>query len=380
MTGHTNHGHDMMKVDMIDRYDAFVALRADWDAAYASDPDANYFLSWTFMSTWLGKSETFEKRNSEGWFVLAVRDDRREGRYVAFLPMRLRQRRSPRGNAYVELSMGGRKYADYTGLVSRPEHRKFALPALLAHIATLPWAQWRLEFLRLPEGEIAHWLAPFSCDDYAIRRLTFIDPEDPTDQSVCPYIPLTASWESYLDARLSSNSRQKLRRLLRQIEGSTCRISHVRADTVERDIKVLLHLWRARWRDRKGEKLESLMNLIGTMLMRNFRVDTLFLPVLWHSGRPIGALGCFIDREKRSLLFVISGREAAFDGPSPGLILHAHCIQWAIAHGCTTYDFLRGNEPYKYSFGVEERRLDSLLITRRRAVCARGPGHPGHTH
>src|SRR5262249_21248700 len=58
-----------------------------------------------------------------------------------------------------------------------------------------------------------------------------------------------------------------------------------------------------------------------------------------------------------------SGRDETFDGPQSGLILHAHSIRYAISRGFTTYDFLRGNEAYKYSFGVEERRIKSVVVT-----------------
>ena len=44
-------------------------------------------------------------------------------------------------------------------------------------------------------------------------------------------------------------------------------------------------------------------------------------------------------------------------------MLHAYAIRHAIANGMTEYDFLRGNEPYKYSFGCEERRIRSLFVT-----------------
>jgi tetratricopeptide (TPR) repeat protein len=58
----------------------------------------------------------------------------------------------------------------------------------------------------------------------------------------------------------------------------------------------------------------------------------------------------------------MTGRDETFEGPSPGLILHAHSIRHAIQNGFTEYDFLRGNEPYKYSFGVKERRIRCVAI------------------
>jgi tetratricopeptide (TPR) repeat protein len=42
--------------------------------------------------------------------------------------------------------------------------------------------------------------------------------------------------------------------------------------------------------------------------------------------------------------------------------LHAHSIRYAIANGFEEYDFSQGNEPYKYSFGVKERRIRCVAI------------------
>jgi tetratricopeptide (TPR) repeat protein len=101
------------------------------------------------------------------------------------------------------------------------------------------------------------------------------------------------------------------------------------------------------------------------MLRHSFDDGTLLLPMLWQGERPVGALAILVDAVKRTYSFYIGGRDAAFEGPPPGLILHAHSIRHAVNAGIHTYDFLRGNEPYKYSFAGQERRLVSLLLTRK---------------
>jgi CelD/BcsL family acetyltransferase involved in cellulose biosynthesis len=75
--------------------------------------------------------------------------------------------------------------------------------------------------------------------------------------------------------------------------------------------------------------------------------------VLWREETPLGALASFVDPQKASLLFYIGGRDESVDNPPPGLVLHAHSIRHAIANGFRTYDFLRGNEGYKYSLGAQ---------------------------
>jgi hypothetical protein len=35
-----------MHIDVIDRFSEFEARRHNWDAVYAADPEAQFFLSW----------------------------------------------------------------------------------------------------------------------------------------------------------------------------------------------------------------------------------------------------------------------------------------------------------------------------------------------
>ncbi len=65
------------------------------------------------------------------------------------------------------------------------------------------------------------------------------------------------------------------------------------------------------------------------------------------------------------MLFHLAGRDETANEIPPGLVLHAYCIRRAIEQGFRSYDFLRGNESYKYSFGVEETRIYCVLVKTR---------------
>jgi len=49
---------------------------------------------------------------------------------------------------------------------------------------------------------------------------------------------------------------------------------------------------------------------------------------------------------------------------SPGIVLLSYCIQWAIESGRAKFDFLRGDEEYKYRFGAQPTEVYRLFITR----------------
>ena len=59
-----------------------------------------------------------------------------------------------------------------------------------------------------------------------------------------------------------------------------------------------------------------------------------------------------------------SGVNAAYLSLSPGWVLLGHMIRWAIENGRQEFDFLRGDEKYKYQLGGQERYIYRLTISR----------------
>jgi CelD/BcsL family acetyltransferase involved in cellulose biosynthesis len=59
-----------------------------------------------------------------------------------------------------------------------------------------------------------------------------------------------------------------------------------------------------------------------------------------------------------------SGVDRRFLEYSPGWVLLAYTLQWAAEHGRTEFDFMRGNEDYKYRFGAFDRHVMSVTVTR----------------
>lgn len=345
-----------MQIRVIDNLQAFAELRADWDRVYDNDPDAQFFLSWTWLSQWLPML-------TGSWFILTAKPRGAE-HPVAFLPLRVRVRERKQGGFYNEIYMAGNYQADYTGFICMPEFDKLAIPALAKYVSKSPWARVNLDNIRTTDERLRLFLDYFPNTKFVIKTEERINKRDNINNCICPFAPLPDDWDSYLNNSLSSNTRQKIRRFLRQVEGSDeFRITHATPDTVERDLNILLQFWKIKWAPRKGNRTTTIMQSNYEMLKRNSDVGALFLPVLWKGATPLGALASLVDRQKKAFLFYIAGRDESFNTPPPGLVLHAHSIRHAIQNGFRTYDFLRGNEPYKYSFGTQERRIVCTIVT-----------------
>lgn len=354
-----------MRVEIIAGNEAIQRLRPEWDAIYDADPEAQFFLSWSWLNG-------YNAPWASDVFVLAARPDVEGAGYVALLPLRLRTKERRNTEFVNEINLAGNYASDYTGFLCRAGFEEEALPALAAKIQEFNWRRLRLEYFSASDRRAELFLGGFSRDTFATTQLSLVNP-DGIDNSICPSVALPDDFDRFLETKVSSNTRQKIRRFLRQVESSDAyRITHATADTFERDLEAMLTLWAARWGARKGKRLPTILKSNRLVLKQAFAAGTLFMPVLWHGDRPICVLAILVDDRKKTYNFYIGGRDEDFKGPPTGLVLHGYAIRHAIANGITKYDFLRGNEPYKYSFGCEELHIKSLLLTTRTQCNLRG--------
>lgn len=346
-----------MRIEVIDR-ESFKRCKQDWDAVYDSDPEAHIFLSWDWFSVLL-------ERFDHNWLLLAVRADQVPG-YVAFCPLNLVTKRRDNGDYYDEIRMAGFPRADYTGFLCRPDYEDEAISAIADYIRARDWGSIALESVLASKSRIELFLARFSQNEFVVAHTQRMIKNNSINNNICPFVRLPRDWDTYLAEKLSTNTRQKARRFLKKIDdGGELRITHADASTYERDLDTLLGFWGAQWGPKKGEKLSAMLSMTRSMLIGLFQAGLLIVPVFWKGDTPLAVIALIKDEKKRWLHFQIAGRDETFNSPPPGFILHAHSIRWAIQNGYSAYDMMRGNEPYKYLFGCEERRAWTVSIRRR---------------
>jgi hypothetical protein len=349
-----------LQVDIIETWESFVGLKQTWEAVYEQDGQSGYFLSWAWLA------EVF-KANPNRWRVLAVKPNEDGSDYICFFPQRTRVRWSVSQQQFkTELEAGGKlSWAQYTGFVCLPDWEQRAIAALASAMGKMPWAE--LSIKNIPrDRRLNLFLAEFATNDYSISHHEELINSGTVDSLICPYVPLPNDYESYLQSRVSSNTRQKMRRFWRQFEAAEdLRITDTTAETFDRDITILLNLWFKTWRSSRGESsAEEAVEKYIEILDQSHSLGAVNIPILWRGDQPLGALGNIVDRHKRHLYFIVAGRDESVQDPNVGLLLHTHNIQWAISAGIETYDFCHGNEPYKYSFGATDQLIASISITR----------------
>jgi CelD/BcsL family acetyltransferase involved in cellulose biosynthesis len=325
-----------LKVDVHDSFEAVGA--AAWDALHAVSRLRSPFLTFTWQWQWARaflRGQRLELRT--------VKDG--EGSLLALLPL-----------YEVEVGrlaiVGGEDVSDYLDLLSRAGHEEAAWTALLASRAAsaLVW-----ELHAVPAASPT------------VTRLPALAPPAGLSASVsvedrCPVLDLPDSWDAYL-AGLPGRHRHELQRKVRRLEREApdarvhCAVS---AEEIESRFGDFLDLHR---RSRVGKA-----RFMDTRMEEFFRRVVVALAAtggarLWFLDTAQGPIATFVCLEWDGVLGLYnSGFRPEQATLAPGLVLLSHVVRDAIERGKRRFDFLRGEERYKYEFGPVPEEVFAVRI------------------
>lgn len=364
-----------MHVEIVDSYDGLLALRRDWDAVHAAAPDSRFFASFLWISEWY-------RRSNGQWLVLAAKDSAAADSYVGFCPLQLRTDRRRDGGFFNQLIAGGGYFAGYNNLLILPGRRGEAARAFAQAIQQLNWSHFHLDNLAGDPATLRLFLKGFRPAEFAVETKLRPDDGDGVDQDIFTFVDLPDDWETFLTTKLGYSTRYNARRTLRQIDaGDEYRVTLATAETFERDLEVLLQLWRRQWAEKNAARYGAATPAATVadsrdMLRACFQAGAVLLPVLWRGEAPIAAQGKLIDRKNGALIGLMGARDLTVRKPAPGFATHLYCLRWAIGEGLKTYDFLNGDYGYKFDFGAQEQRFECTVVRTHDRANLRGALEP----
>ncbi|MFZ5679463.1 MAG: GNAT family N-acetyltransferase [Pseudomonadota bacterium] len=338
-------------------------VRSNWETVYQADPEAQLYMSWTWIAGW------FEKLGCQ-WIVLAAKADANSSDYVGFFPLQLQTEQRRDGTFHNELRTGGGYFAGYTGFICDPKLDRSIIPAFADHTKRLNWARLHLENIFASPERLALFLNEFPSSDFVTEKIQRPDDGDGIDHDIYVYVNLPDSWDAFLYERLDTKARRNARAALRQAEDGEYKITTPTAETIEDDIEALLKFWELQWAAKLAARYNprlpyGMMNNFRNMLRYCFADNALYLPILWQGENRIGIQASLIDWKNRSLISLLNGRDLNVKRPPPGFVLHLQCVRWGIENGFAVYDLQTGDFPYKYDFGGIERRVECLRVSTR---------------
>ncbi|MGZ8630532.1 MAG: GNAT family N-acetyltransferase [Actinomycetota bacterium] len=253
--------------------------------------------------------------------------------------------------------LGGTEVTDYMGPVGLPDRQDAMAKELWTALLTRD--DWREADLR-GLAEDRPWLGLLR-DAAAAAGMSVVESDD--QNGVAPFLPLPGSWDDYLTA-LSSKYRHEIKRKARKLveEAGEFRIVTADDDTMIPLLDRFVELHRMS-EGPKGVFMVPGMEIFFRRLGEAFCADGVFRLTFIQVGGQLAAGTIGFVWGGTSFLYN-SAFDRGWGNLAPGMVLVAEDIRLAIEEGCTGFDLLKGDYPYKYRFGSYPRAVKRLVVTR----------------
>lgn len=325
-------------------------LRTEWELLCDEDPDATVFHGPRYLETW--------GRVFAGGVPVRVHTVHRDGRLIGVVADANDLSGSPAGPQEIRRFQGGSEVTDYLGPVSRPEDRADVADAYVANLARdVDWDEFIAGGLAADTG----WPQVFRAAA-AQHGLTVVTDEV---EDVCPRVDISGGYEAYLDA-LPGKLRQELTRKTRKLsrDAGALELVEVAPDEVPGRLDDFLDQAAESDPDKRGFFRRAKMHEWFRVLADEFAGDRVFrLHELQVGGLPAASAVSLVDRRTWGLYN--TAFDPAMGSLAPGMVIVNLLIDVAATDGARTFDFLRGDEPYKYRFGASDRVLHRVTVGRR---------------
>ena len=250
--------------------------------------------------------------------------------------------------------LGNTDTFDYNDFLVQPGYEADFFPPLWDSLKEREWRSLQL-FSLLETSPTLEYLP-----DLARSQGYTVDVQK---EAVAPGISLPGSWEDFLGI-LSKKDRHELRRKLRRLESHDNTRWYCATDPAEVAplMPDFIKLMRQSSEAKDAYMTPQREEFFHRITQRTAQLGLLRLFFLELDQKRVSAVLCF-DYGNSRLLYN-SGYDPAFSYYSVGLILKAFTIRDAIEKGKQYFDFLRGDEPYKYNLGGQNRVVYQMVVKR----------------
>lgn len=321
----------------------FDELKSEWNDLLERAPIKNIFYTWEWHSTW------WDAYHPGELLVLVCRN---EGQLVGIAPLFITD-----GDAGKMVHIiGCIDVTDYLDFIVDKDQVNAVFTEFVQYFANHRDQFDVLDFCNIPKESVTYDILPRLLTEHGFDSET-------SQQEVCPVIELPDDWGGYL-SQLDKKQRHEVRRKLRRIHGATGEVDWYIVNgqhNLESEIACFMQLMAASDPE-KEEFLQDEQNVkffknIVPLMHKNGWLQMTFLTV--DKVRVAAYINFIYDN--RVLVYNSGLNHQDYGQLSPGIVLLAYNIQHAIEQGYDTYDFLRGDEIYKYRMGGQDTSVMNIV-------------------
>ena len=178
-----------------------------------------------------------------------------------------------------------------------------------------------------------------------------------------PFIPLPGDFDAYL-AQIDKKQRHEIRRKMRNVEQALAEPGYYTvtdAETLTAETQAFIDMM-AQDPSKKAFLTEAMVAHIHNTARVAFDKGWLQLAFFTLDGHRAAGNFSFIYNNR--LWLYNSAWEWEYREFSPGWVLLTHLMEWTNENGIEEFDFMRGDEAYKYKFGGQDRFIYRAVVTR----------------
>jgi len=320
----------------------FDELKSEWNDLLERAPINCIFYTWEWQSTWWNVYQP-----GELW-VLACRED---DRLLGIAPLFVTE--SERGRS-VQI-IGCVDVTDYLDFIVDAARLGDVFAVFADYFAAHRAAFDLLDLCNIPQDSATRAILPDLLEKRGFDATV-------TQQEVCPVIELPKDWGQYLGS-LDKKQRHEVRRKLRRIHGASNEIDWYIVNgrhNLQEEISQFMRLMAAS-DPQKEEFLRDANNVrfFENMVPLAQKCGWLQMNFLTVGDVRIAAYINFVYGN-RVMVYNSGLNYREYGRLSPGIVLLAYNIQYAIQQGYRVYDFLRGSETYKYRMGGRDTAVMNI--------------------
>lgn len=345
--------HDTLRTIVYDpTADGFAALKAEWNGLLQRSRYNTIFLTHEWQTTWwetLGKGEL--------WIVAFRRADTDELVGIAPLYLVTPTRGRWAGKRKFNL-VGCIEVSDYLDLIVAKGWEQRVYAAFFEWLCNEAPAWDVLDLCNLPQDSLTYKEFEQVVDPAAFK--VEISQED-----VAPQFALPLRYETYLQEQVDKKQRHEIRRKQRRAERETEVGFYYVGDehNLVAEMDDFVALQQASRPDKAEFMTPEMHHFFRVMAQRMYDAGWLRLCFLTLNGEKAASLLAF-EYDRRYLLYNSGYDPEAYPHLSPGWVLLAYTIQYAIAVGNKVFDFMQGDEEYKYRFGSDDYAVMRVIVSR----------------
>ncbi len=340
-----------MQLQIIQTLEEFDGLAGEWNNLLDCSASHVPFLRHEYLAAWWRTLGGGEWRDGALYVVTTRRAD---GSLGAVAPLFFTENRQ--GEPALML-LGSFEISDYLDVIICPDDASAFVEALFDHLQTPLAPPWKvLDFYNILEGSPT--LAVLGAAA-ARRGWTF------TQERLqhCPYIPLPGDWETYL-AGIDKKQRHEIRRKMRRAESYEVPVRwYIAGDPTRLDEQIESFFYLMEQDpDKKAFLTPAMRSQMRAAARAAFDGGWLQLAFLDVGDEKAAA---YLSFDYGDHIWVYnSGLDFKHSAVSPGWVLLGYLLQWANENKRRAFDFMRGDEEYKYRFGAIDRFIVRATIRR----------------